>query len=390
MSIINQRQHDIFKHIDQAKHILKTNYNDKPLVLNALERKTATVSSRRASLQSLSQILRLQCTQSMSTSNSNTNSLILPTYDDNEDILLPQSVTKKTLMGSGHIGHELFSTQDGIAIERTNIVEEDKQQHIFCRSPIASGLSDQILSHIASETMLIHSDSNSDSNEEKAKPKRKYSESYSSGLNVNAHASHVKNALAQIQKKPRIDNVNSDMSKKSNVTYEQEISRNNMDPLGLKDRRQTQQQMLSPVHDDGDDNYDDSVSELSNDTMWFMAIRDTFVFHGAEEQKEIQLMNVKFVLEIVPNTFALVSDYLMHECEPSYLLTIRNSTTSHALFFKTSHVYSCESNKSLILFKTQQQRTHHGDDSIFTIDSSDNSDDHLTPMEDMSFGDKNL
>eukprot|EP01083_Nonionella_stella_P042358 114450_1 len=392
MSIINQRQHDIFKHIEQTKHLLKTNDSDKPLVLNALEDK---VSSRRASLQSMSQMLRLQCTQSMS--NSNSNSLILPAYDDNEDILHPQSVTNKKLMG--HIRPDLLSAQDGVAIERTltSIVEEHKHHHHkHVRSSIASGLSDHILSQIASETMLIHSDSEEEKEEE---PKRKYSESYS----LNVSASHVKNALTQIQEKQRTDSVSYDMSKESNVTYEREISRNDMDPLGLKDRRQTQQ-MLSPVHDDGDDNDDDSVSQLSIDSMSDLSQQDTFVVDGdtlqkaletqaQEEHKQqmIQLMNVNFVLQIVPNTFARISDYVMNECAPSYLLTIRNSTTSHDLFFKTSKIYSCKSNKSLILFKTQHQNTDDDDDdAIFTIDSSDNSDDHLAPMEDMSFGDNNI
>lgn len=160
MSIINQRQHDIFKHIDETKDILENakamqaahsknvtsdtvttmqSQMQSPLVLNALD-KDAMLTSRRASLQSMSEMLQLQTrhfnsesqsgSSSSASSSERANPLILPTYDDNEDILNPQSATKKKLMG--HIRPELLlQTQQNVVSPAgtTTILPPQHGQH---------------------------------------------------------------------------------------------------------------------------------------------------------------------------------------------------------------------------------------------------------------------
>eukprot|EP01084_Bolivina_argentea_P010656 19859_1 len=109
----------------------------------------------------------------------------------------------------------------------------------------------------------------------------------------------------------------------------------------------------------------------------------------------IQLMNCKFQLHIVPNRFTIINDFIMNALskKPSYILSICNNTTRHDLFFKTSYIYKCKS-KSLRYFREERDcdyninNNHINDNSIISIDSSaDDSDDHIAPMEHMTFGD---
>ena len=229
-----------------------------------------------------------------------------------------------------------------------------------------------------------------------------------------------------------------------NVKYEREVSRsdgnsglmNDLDPLSFKNQQQIDknrnasiQPLLPPVTDSDHENEeeDDSMSELSEDN-------GTFIIHGdtlkkemdkeklKEQQKQfeqeqskksdeqhtpkqkrrkskkskhkmISLMNCQFILENVPSQFTIVNDFILKELtqKPSYLLTICNNTTSHDLFFKTSEIFQCKS-KALRFFRESNDDNNENkdNDDIIIIDENNDSDDHLAPMEDMTFGDVNI
>ena len=108
----------------------------------------------------------------------------------------------------------------------------------------------------------------------------------------------------------------------------------------------------------------------------------------SSSRKLISLMNSTFILQIVPDSFPIINSFITQQLtqKPSYILTICNNTTSHDLFFKTSFVYNSRS-KHLRYFKESQEREDMVDTNGVVVIDDEGSDDHLAPMEEMTFGD---